>query len=318
MKRAASRFLDILHDPRIPISSRRLASEKRSQHEAFRSLRTRFSELYESSKRDVSLYTTPLWEETNTSLESTLLPAPPFDFLRDPILRWMMFLDSPRSDLFRCEISHLEERFHDSELVRFLREDPVGRPRISHSKYSTSHNLIHHLFHLSRFMTSAQFRPDEADCIIEWGAGYGSLARLTARIRGRIGTYIIVDTPLISCLQWIYLSTIFGTDQVRFHLPDTESEVQPGLFNLIPLSSVDRMRIKGDVFISTWALSESSIEAQDFVVDQDWFDADHLLLAYDADSKVVPYSGRVGDIAMKAGARIEETRCLPGHFYAFR
>jgi hypothetical protein len=318
MKNALSRLLNILNDPGILFAGNRLAREQGHQAITFRSLQQRFPQLLESSEGDIRRFTTPMWVDANRSLRSSLLPSPPLDFLADPIIGWMMFLDSPRSELFRCEIAYLKKRFSESELLSYLREDLVGRPRISVSRYSTSHNLIHHLYHLARFMSSTESVISEQDHVVEWGGGYGSLARLITRMREGSGTYTLIDTPLMSSLQWIFLSSIFGEDRVRFHSPGSPGEIDDGLINVVPLTSLGHLEIQADIFISTWALSESSSEAQELVVNRDWFRASRLLLAYDGSSHAVPYSSRLGELAAAAGADIEDAVCLPGHFYAFR
>ena len=59
--------------------------------------------------------------------------------------------------------------------------------------------------------------------------------------------------------------------------------------------------------ISKWALSESSRFAQDYVVAKNWFNAKYILLAYQDGNERLPDAERVGKVAAKMGAIIENT-----------
>ena len=137
------------------------------------------------------------------------------------------------------------------------------------------------------------------------------------RARTRPSTYVILDTPLFSCLQWLYLATVLGPSRV--HLHETPGEgVREGLVNLVPVSFTSDLRVTADLFISTWALSECSREAQDFVIARRWFGAKRLLLAYQGRSGDFAQAERLGALAAAQGARIVPIGFLPGHHYAFR
>jgi len=74
-----------------------------------------------------------------------------------------------------------------------------------------------------------------------------------------------------------------------------------------------------DLFISTWALSECSDFAQDYILTHQWFNAKHFLLAYHlAVGEAFPFASRVGEIAASGGATTVDIDFLPGNQYAFR
>jgi hypothetical protein len=54
------------------------------------------------------------------------------------------------------------------------------------------------------------------------------------------------------------------------------------------------------------------------VLSRGWFDAEHLLLAYQDTSNAAPDAGRLGQIASDAGAPACEIEFIPGNYYAFR
>jgi hypothetical protein len=185
------------------------------------------------------------------------------------------------------------------------------------STYLTSHNSIHHLFHLFRFLDKTHCDLDQIDTIVEWGGGYGNMAKIFERLKSTPSTYIIIDIPLFSCIQWLYLTTILGEENVHL-LQNAEDTICSQKINLMPICFLGHYKINADLFISTWALSESSKYSQDYVVAHEWFNSKHILLAYQESNKDLPDADRVGKLAKSIGAVIEDIEFLPGNHYAFR
>ena len=152
--------------------------------------------------------------------------------------------------------------------------------------------------------------------VIEWGGGYGNMAKLFRRFNNK-HTYTIIDTPLFSCLQWLYLSTIFGEDSVKI-LRNSEESIYKGKINLLPVCFSESIDLYADLFIATWSLSESSKYAQDYVKSEKFFNAEHLLIAYQDRNDDLPDADRVGSIAENFGAIIKDIDFLPGNHYAFK
>jgi putative sugar O-methyltransferase len=299
-------------------SQARLARIKRVQRNVFHVLCGDFPKIYGKLKKyDISKFTTPVWEQLNAKIESTLLPYPGFSFLRDPLIRTTMVI-ADFGQVLKQELTMLEKKYSEDRLKVLLEEDYVGGPIIINSKYLTSHNSIHHLFHLTKYLNKAKFTIDEISTVVEWGGGYGNLAKIFKRLNLVDHTYIIIDTPLFSSIQWLYLSTILGKENVNL-LQSSKDIICPGKINLIPICFLDDHQISADLFISTWALSESSPFSQDYVVAHEWFKSKHLLLAYHkSTADYLPSSDRIGALAGLSGALIEEIDFLPCSFYAFR
>ena len=151
--------------------------------------------------------------------------------------------------------------------------------------------------------------------VIEWGGGYGNMAKIFRRLRPLPTTYIVIDTPRLSCVQLLYLATILGTENV--HLVDgPHQEFAAGSINCLPLCFLNDLDLNTDLFISTWALSESSRYSQEHVSERAWFNAKDLLLAYQGSSKVFPHADQVGKMAEASGAMIDQIEFLPGNYYA--
>jgi hypothetical protein len=92
-------------------------------------------------------------------------------------------------------------------------------------------------------------------------------------------TYIIMDLPELSVLQYVYLSSIFGQNEVNFITKNLE--IEEGKINLISsdyFMSLDK-EIKTDTFISNWALTESGKDYQNYVLGKKFFSAENILVA---------------------------------------
>lgn len=302
---------------KIKLLQIRLAHGKRNQRVAFNALNNEFSMIYNDlRKHDIARFMTPSWEKNNTDLENEFLPYPEFAFLRNPTIMNTMFV-SAGGRWLREELNFLESKVPKERLVALLQEDYVGNPPLSDTQYLTSHNKIHHLFHLVRFMENVECDVDNIRMVVEWGGGYGNMANLFKRLKGVPSTYIIIDTPLFNAIQYVYLTSILGAGGVNL-LQRLEDQIQENCINLMPLCFLERQNINADLFISTWALSESSSYSQDWVRNHDWFHAKHLLLAYQDSSDEFPNAERVGKMAADGGAVIENIEFLPGNHYAFR
>lgn len=280
-------------------------------------LREQFPTTYRAlAAADANGFMTSPWAAFTASLERELLPYPPFDFLNAATVMRTMFAAAGGAWL-REELAFLRRHVPEETLRSILVEEYAGDPLVLDSRYLTSHNTVHHLYHLVRFTSETGCRVADLSRILEWGGGYGNLARLWWRLRGPGSTYVIVDLPLLACLQWLYLATTVGEDSVHL-LRKAGDAVVDGKINLVPLCFLDAHASDVDLFVSTWALSECSPAAQRYVRERGWFRAKHLLLAYNARSREFLDGVRLGEAASSDGAVVAEIPFLPGHRYAFR
>ena len=250
-------------------------------------------------------YVRPDWAERNAELERDLLPIPPSDFLAHPAIRYQMFVDDR---VLPHELPYVRSRLTDDGL---LAEDAVGAPPtvpLSDSTIRTSSNTVHQLYHLLRYEETTGRSVRDAATIVEWGGGFGSLMRLAVRMHGGEPTCIIVDTPIFSALQWLYLSVVLGEDQVVLHEKGPVQPI-PGVVNIVPVGLVDGMAVEADLFVSNWALNESTPAAQREVLGRNWFGAQSLLLAMHAGDPLT-------DVVLAHGARaVPLGAFMPGQQY---
>ncbi len=296
----------------------RLFKLKSEQVTRFKNLEKEFQNKYLYYKKyDIKKFMSPTWEDFIKKIEIDLLPSPPIDFFQNTIVReTMVFSPSPRK-IPKIELKYLKNHMSSiGELKRILEEDYIGLPDLPSLKYKTSDNSIHHLYHILRFLDETHLDLSLLNTIVEWGGGYGNMAKLFYRLKPSSLTYIIIDVPYFSCLQWLYLSAIMGENQV-FLFQNYNDVIQEGKVNLIPVCFIESTKIKANLFISTWGLSESSSYAQDLVISTDFFMANHILLAFQR-SEQFPNAERLGKLIQNKDVKIQEIPFLRKNFYAFQ
>lgn len=262
---------------------------------------------------DVSRWVHDTWTEANESILRQLLPRPEIAFLRVQDIAAMMFVDAGGQWLDH-QAAYLARHYEAEVLQWLLQENIVGGPRLCSSSPVTSHNSVHHLYHLTFFEQETGVSLSPSDVVVEWGGGYGNLVKIQRRRTPQL-TNIVVDTPLFTALQWLYLSSVLGPDQVNL-VRSEDDDLLEGKVNLVSLPFVHALDVKADLFVSTWALSESTPAAQQFVAERDWFGARHLLLAVQDDPRSWPDAFDVHRIAVAAGARSIPMSFLPQSHYA--
>jgi hypothetical protein len=148
-----------------------------------------------------------------------------------------------------------------------LQEDSMGCPARWSGDRSTSPNLIHHAFHLMRFEQIAGSIAN-LEQVVEFGGGYGSVARLARRL-GFAGAYHIHDFPEFGALQRYFLAG------VELERTGTQSATQSFGTKVadVPARSGSR------VFVALWSLSETPL-----AVREDWLavatECSHVFVAF--------------------------------------
>jgi hypothetical protein len=267
------------------------------------------------SKQNINQYTTNLWEQYNINLVGKLLPNIPFDFLGDREIAGSMFVNEGGSWMDE-QIKFLESQMKQNALRRILVENKCGKPEIKSSEYQTSHNSIHHLYHLVKYQHETKKSLLNKTTIIEWGGGYGNFAKLFFRLNPYQCTYIVIDTPLFIVLQKAYLATTVGKDYVHL-VENKKDKIHEGKINLLPLGLLESKKLNCDTFISTWALSESSKYSQDYVAKRKYFGAANILMAYQDSYSDLPDASRIEDLITKVGGAIYDIPFIKTSQYAF-
>ncbi len=287
------------------------------QRQRFSSLRGQFPKTY---KKLLNLgkepEVMPFWKDINLQIENAFKPLPSYAFLENRALRDTMFVQGDEKWL-DTQIKYLKKVL-GPKYRKVVQEDKLGSPAmLSKPNHKTSHNTIHHLYHLYYFMEKTATSLDDIDSVVEWGGGYGNFAKLWWRLKKGKGTYTIIDTSLFCSIQWLYLSSLFGKQSVNL-LKSKRDKIVTNKINIVPISLLKSISIEGDLFVSTWGLSESSIASQDYVVSENWFKANHLLIGFQDSTKELKFASRLGDLAKDEGAKIIDIRFIPNNHYALK
>lgn len=288
------------------------------QYATFEDLAPHFGGVLQALERagDISRWLHPTWEQSNRAIVERLSPQPHVAFLRIPEIAWMMFVHAG-GDWYDHQIDLLRRSHDAATLHRLLTENSVGAPPLISRAPITSHNSVHHLYHLTRYQQATGADLTALPVVVEWGGGYGNLVKIHRRLSGPQVTNIVVDTPLFTAVQWLYLSSVLGPSRVHL-VRSVQDGLVEGAVNLVALPFVESLDVQADLFVSTWALSESSLAAQRWVgEDRGWFGARRLLLAVQHEDEVWNTAATVTRSACAAGAAVHAMPYPAGNDYVF-
>jgi hypothetical protein len=119
----------------------------------------------------------------------------------------------------------------------------------------------------------------DTSSIIEFGGGYGNMARIIRKMNPTV-TYTLIDLPELLALQYIYLGSLESEKELNIVNIDNPDIVENKI-NFISSEFLVNENIKLDAesFISTWALTESPESLQKYITKLNFFDAKKLCLA---------------------------------------
>lgn len=191
------------------------------------------------SLNDKTITGNSTWNRYRRRLRLYILGNDPRNFLRWEPISGSMFHNADK-----CALDYLTNNNWD-KWSAVITEKWVGNPpQYSYYKKSSG-NLIQTAYNLSRLVDHYNIDIKKADKIIEFGAGYGCMAKLTNNL-GFEGKYIIFDIPEFLALQ-------------KYYLRSTETT---GEFNFI--DQIEKLNdVNPDILIATWSLSEAPVEIRD-------------------------------------------------------
>lgn len=269
-----------------------------------------FADLLKALPEDPPEYLIPFWRDKLAELENDLLPSPRADLLNNKVIRWTMF--APWSTYTPVEFGYVRNRLGDRRTKALIHESRAGQPpTFAVGDYLSSGNIVHHAYHIVRHDEMA--KPGPIHTVVEWGAGFGSMARLWKRM-DRKTTYVCVDTALFVAIEWLYLGSIYGGQALNIV---DGGGIKEGAINLVPLGAVGALDMQADLFLSTWAVSESAKAAQDLLIKKNLYGAKHVLIGHQGTSKTFPFAGSVREL-VKGKCYAEDIKHLPGNSYLFK
>ena len=278
---------------------------RRHAVEYFKELRSRYPYNNPSEQRFVH----PTWERHLQTLGSAILEGLGGNFLMHPIclenfVRQGWF---PAQDYELSYLHHLPEEIR--KRVFSVKESPVGGVPIDRPDLGISVNTLGMLWYYARIQENLSRSPM---LVAELGGGYGSLARIFKLVAAEDLTYAIIDLPEMLALQYAFLSESLGPDRIAAHLSARESPVR-GKINLFPVFDIERLDLRPDLFISTFALSETPASLQYIVAQQrNFFDARHVYITGQLPGERVELGWEKPDTIMAAVRQTRANTTLTG------
>lgn len=193
--------------------------------------------------RDTTVLDGP-WGDNIARLQALVQTEDPRGFLNWDVVMRTMFIDIGRT--LRPEIDHLRARADfATRWAPALKETRVGLPLPFMWYPPSSANLVHHAYHLARFEAATRTSLADYDTIVEFGAGYGSFARLAANL-GFTGTFVMFDLPAFAALQRFFLGSAGYRGDHRWASSSSELDTI--------LTTLPRERT---LFVAMWSISEA-------------------------------------------------------------
>jgi hypothetical protein len=233
------------------------------------------------TQKDISSFISPFWAKEFETIKNELINGLKINFLRNNILARTISVHSFPIILSPEGKSYLEYIFnYDKEgISNLMAEDGIGKPYIVYLKGCSSFIRIQHIYHLVKYRNETGNNVSDIRSIIEWGGGYGDFAAILARLNNNV-TYSIIDHPYMSALQYVYIASVLKSTN-RLNIVQFGDKPKIGHINFISLNNLNPdTTFNAEMFVSTFALTESSESALKFVMDSNFFNAEKILISY--------------------------------------
>lgn len=220
---------------------------------------------------ETSIFIHPYWQDKSSAIaQDVILANPDQNFLMKSYIPGHMIRMgvTPTS---AYEVSYLQTKISErtKTLLKSFQDTTTGGIPWDCHDFNCSINSLEMLFYLARILENKSSLSIKT--IVEFGGGFGALARVTKQIIPD-ATYFIIDLPELIALQYIYLKTSLPHATLFAHttLP---TQFEAHAFHLIPTYLLPELHITADVFVSTFAITETTLAAQNAVLDKKFFDA---------------------------------------------
>lgn len=249
-------------------------------------------ELHKERIKYDKLYIAEGWRKCQKDFENLILGPSQKNFLLHPIITMTMLVQGyGRFQKFQSNYIQYFLSYPHRKLIKDFKDSNIGGVKLNIPDLNCSASALSHLYVLS--MILEQSKDTNLESILEWGGGYGCLARIVKSLLPNI-TYIIVDLIPSLSLQYLYLKLCLPGIKILVHktLPAT---FERGAIHLVPVYFVDKLKVNIDVFISAFALSECPNIIQKKVVNKEFYRSKYIYLCglvgglFDYNGKNVKY-----------------------------
>lgn len=201
------------------------------------------------------------WIDRQRKLRTNILTKDPRDFFSWEEIKYSMLGEYVPHELAFLKSSPSWPLWRDALAEREFCEQDATWDNPGEGRAT----MIGNAFKLSQLIVNQNVDLTKIDTILEFGGGYGSIARLCHRL-GFKGTYIIFDLPEFSILQKYFLSAS-GLKATIQYKPTKERKGTVVLLSKISDLQEQVRNIKPDIFIATWSLSESPLPLRKSIVE---------------------------------------------------
>jgi putative sugar O-methyltransferase len=212
-------------------------------------------------------YCHPHWFEAKEHVKRLICSSPNIHFLKDRVIESTMVphgMGLPQ----RYELCMLQDCLDDvmREKIANFREPDTFLPQEC-KEYNCSTNALNKLTYAAKVQSFIQ----SPRTIIEFGGGYGCLAHIFKKCCP-LSTIVLIDLPEFLAIQHLYLQIALPHDEIIVHteVPETLKE---GAIHLVPVHFLSELSVAADLFISTFALSETPLTVQEMVFNKQFFHA---------------------------------------------
>lgn len=210
------------------------------------------------------------WKERQKQIKTLILNAPNENFLHLPAIAGAMVrngytLFQKYEDTFILNCVSPTTR----KLISSYRDTPFGLLPFECKEFNCSTSTLSHLFYAAKIIDNPN-KP-EINTILDFGGGYGNQTLIFKKLLPKT-TLFIVDSPELIALQYLFLSSTLPDTKIYVHTEETDI-FENGAIHLIPISLLEKLNLKIDLFISTFALSETPLLVQNLVINKNFFNA---------------------------------------------
>jgi hypothetical protein len=253
------------------------------------------------------------WAANRAELRSLILHSDPRAFLSWNVIRRTMLVDG--ADYVGTEYTAIHKQ-NDPRMIAAMEDNAIGRPPASRWQKTSSDNLIHHVYALSRFEAATGVPIDSLSTIVEFGGGYGSLARAIFKL-GFKGRYVIFDLPEFSALQQFYL----GLLGLPVRKGNAQAAETPSISCVTEMNQIEAT-LGGSapsLLIAMWSLSETPLSLREKFLETVGAAENYLFAYQDKFGEVdnLEYFQSIGQNTSRARWKRIPIDHQPGHHHLF-
>lgn len=196
---------------------------------------------------------------------------PNSNFLSQNAVSAMMRLGMNREQQY--EICFLESCLNKNHLnlIKSYQDTNFNSIPFECREFNCSANTLGHLYYVAKVLEKESSKNTKINKIIEFGGGYGNLARIFKSIKPS-STILIIDLSEFIALQYLFLKTTLPDTKIIIHTQPT-SHYEDGAIHLVSVHFLESINFDPDLFISTFGLTEVPHTVQSIIAKKSFFNA---------------------------------------------